>query len=625
MRSNRVKEEDRIERTIQSLLKLPENRKCINCNNLGPQYVCTTFSTFVCTNCSGVHREFTHRVKSLSVAKFTAEEVCALQAGGNERAKQIYFKGWDSHRDSFPDGSNIHHLRDFIKHVYLDRKYTSEKSTRLPRLRLSDKHSSSESRKVNNCGAEFKSCHDEDKFEQTYAEKSNHLGKCDERNIRYYYDESRSPRYSRENSRHGGYRRSPVRFEIVDDRFRDEGFGSRRFSPSDSKLLNRKGTAHSSCSPVARPIKEILGENVPTLHVGEKVKESNKNHVDSSAKNQESKPMEQEIGNSQNLIDFSTEFENPEQTQQTSSLISGSSSLPTFETSGKENPSKTPSENTLESLLFGLSTDDVSLQTPNNNDILSTNNTPNHSSNDDLQLAANNNSCADTEVTEKWPFESMLQHQPSSLLVPGSDSISQQAMLSNEDSNNESSVSPFPCNAQQALTVSVEQSSQALPRTLEDATNVVENQLVQTSCGVRKELPEDLFTASYSVMPTPVSGWQTRPPHVMDFNYFHNTTPIQSAKSTNPFDIIDEGNELKTHDQLTITNDFMMPPPQSHYIDSALSPWQRVHNNIQSAGPQGIGSFGVGGSTLVGSINTTQQPNVENAPQSSFIGRNPFG
>ncbi|KAF4381029.1 hypothetical protein F8388_011951 [Cannabis sativa] len=84
MRSNRVKEEDRIERTIQSLLKLPENRKCINCNNLGPQYVCTTFSTFVCTNCSGVHREFTHRVKSLSVAKFTAEEVCALQAGGNE-------------------------------------------------------------------------------------------------------------------------------------------------------------------------------------------------------------------------------------------------------------------------------------------------------------------------------------------------------------------------------------------------------------------------------------------------------------------------------------------------------------------------------------------------------------
>ncbi|KAL3619780.1 hypothetical protein CASFOL_034692 [Castilleja foliolosa] len=27
-----------------------------------PQYVCTNFSTFVCTTCSGIHREFTHRV-----------------------------------------------------------------------------------------------------------------------------------------------------------------------------------------------------------------------------------------------------------------------------------------------------------------------------------------------------------------------------------------------------------------------------------------------------------------------------------------------------------------------------------------------------------------------------------
>ncbi|CAL5389104.1 unnamed protein product [Camellia sinensis] len=50
----------------------------------GPQYVCTTFWTFVCTNCSGVHREFSHRVKSVSMAKFNTEEVNALQAGGNE-------------------------------------------------------------------------------------------------------------------------------------------------------------------------------------------------------------------------------------------------------------------------------------------------------------------------------------------------------------------------------------------------------------------------------------------------------------------------------------------------------------------------------------------------------------
>lgn len=33
-------------------------------------------------------REFSHRIKSVSMAKFTAAEVSALQAGGNE----VYFK-----------------------------------------------------------------------------------------------------------------------------------------------------------------------------------------------------------------------------------------------------------------------------------------------------------------------------------------------------------------------------------------------------------------------------------------------------------------------------------------------------------------------------------------------------
>ncbi|EYU24927.1 hypothetical protein MIMGU_mgv1a020162mg, partial [Erythranthe guttata] len=69
---------------IRDLLKQTDNRRCINCNSLGPQYVCTTFWTFVCTNCSGVHREFTHRVKSVSMAKFNEEEITSLQAGGNE-------------------------------------------------------------------------------------------------------------------------------------------------------------------------------------------------------------------------------------------------------------------------------------------------------------------------------------------------------------------------------------------------------------------------------------------------------------------------------------------------------------------------------------------------------------
>jgi len=98
------------------------------------------------------------------MAKFSPEEVSALQAGGNEvcmhntmhfssqisshsqthniifhsqRANQIFLKEWDPLRNSKPDSSNIQKLREFIKFVYVERKYTGESSTStLSRIRL---------------------------------------------------------------------------------------------------------------------------------------------------------------------------------------------------------------------------------------------------------------------------------------------------------------------------------------------------------------------------------------------------------------------------------------------------------------------------------------------------------
>lgn len=117
------KEEERNEKIIRGLMKLPPNRRCINCNSLGPQYVCTNFWTFVCMTCSGIHREFTHRVKSVSMAKFTFQEVEALQKGGNQRAREIYLKHWDSQRQRLPDNSNAEKVREFIRNVYVEKKY----------------------------------------------------------------------------------------------------------------------------------------------------------------------------------------------------------------------------------------------------------------------------------------------------------------------------------------------------------------------------------------------------------------------------------------------------------------------------------------------------------------------
>ncbi|KAL3623706.1 hypothetical protein CASFOL_032522 [Castilleja foliolosa] len=109
------REEEKNEKIIRGLMKLPPNRRCINCHSLGPQYVCTNFWTFVCQICSGIHREFTHRVKSVSMAKFTSEEVYALQKGGNQRARD-----------------NVDKVREFIKNVYVKKIYAIEKSSDRP-------------------------------------------------------------------------------------------------------------------------------------------------------------------------------------------------------------------------------------------------------------------------------------------------------------------------------------------------------------------------------------------------------------------------------------------------------------------------------------------------------------
>ncbi|GFY82206.1 NSP (nuclear shuttle protein)-interacting GTPase [Actinidia rufa] len=42
------------------------------------------------------------------MAKFTSQEVSALQGGGNASAKEIYFKEWDPQRHSFPDSGELH-------------------------------------------------------------------------------------------------------------------------------------------------------------------------------------------------------------------------------------------------------------------------------------------------------------------------------------------------------------------------------------------------------------------------------------------------------------------------------------------------------------------------------------
>ncbi|KAJ9548043.1 LOW QUALITY PROTEIN: hypothetical protein OSB04_020586, partial [Centaurea solstitialis] len=147
--SSSRKEEERNEKIIRGLMKLPPNRRCINCNSLGPQYVCTNFWTFICMTCSGIHREFTHRVKSVSMSKFTSQEVEALQEGGNQRARETFLKDWDPRGQRLPDNSNVDKVREFIKSVYVDKKFFASKASgKPPRDALNTRNLEDETRRA---------------------------------------------------------------------------------------------------------------------------------------------------------------------------------------------------------------------------------------------------------------------------------------------------------------------------------------------------------------------------------------------------------------------------------------------------------------------------------------------
>ncbi|KAK7817820.1 putative adp-ribosylation factor gtpase-activating protein agd14, partial [Quercus suber] len=358
---HKAKEEERLEKTIRGLLRYPGNRRCINCNR-----------TTICLHnfldiCLHKLREFTHRVKSISMAKFNAEEVNALQAGGNERARQIYFKEWDPQRNSYPDGSNLHILRDFIKHVYLDRKYTGEKRIdKLSKLRLNDTEESNE-RSL----GRSRSPRSEDRFKWHHHKRSSIGGRSEDGGFKYYYDERRSPRFARENSKQGGLTRTPARFEVVDDRFREDERGSRRFSSAESKLTitlpGFKKNVDGSRSPVVRPVGDILGDKVPPLNVGVISEQIDGKDANGSANNQNiasssdqgsvgRNSAEHKRGNSGSLIDLIADSEPLDAaTVPQTQLMLHTDNGGNFESPIKEKAPQASSSNSLESLLFELS------------------------------------------------------------------------------------------------------------------------------------------------------------------------------------------------------------------------------------------------------------------------------
>uniref|UniRef100_A0A0K8UQW7 Arf-GAP domain and FG repeat-containing protein 1 n=1 Tax=Bactrocera latifrons TaxID=174628 RepID=A0A0K8UQW7_BACLA len=98
------------------------NRQCFDCGQKGPTYVNMTIGSFVCTRCSGVLRGLTppHRVKSISMATFTQDDVDFLKSHGNDECAKTWLGLWDPKRAVHQDQRELMIDKYERKRYYLE-------------------------------------------------------------------------------------------------------------------------------------------------------------------------------------------------------------------------------------------------------------------------------------------------------------------------------------------------------------------------------------------------------------------------------------------------------------------------------------------------------------------------
>ncbi|KAK4852351.1 hypothetical protein QYF36_023182 [Acer negundo] len=300
------KEEERNEKIIRGLMKLPPNRRCINCNSLGPQYVCTNFWTFVCMTCSGIHREFTHRVKSVSMAKFTSQEVEALQNGGNQRAREIYLKDWDLQRQRLPDSSNAEKVRQFIRNIYVDRRYAGGKDSEKPPKDMQSIRSHEDvTRRASSYHSYSQSPPYDYQYEaQRYGKQAAVLTRKPGSDRGHYVGKISSFVYS------------PGRMseQMFEDRFANEGSGSRisDYSVSSGGDPIRSGTESPNFnSPPIQTSRDVLSSNASLKKDLDGIPRPQRTTSSGSIASLESKSMSLKSCNSGGFVDANLDPERP--------------------------------------------------------------------------------------------------------------------------------------------------------------------------------------------------------------------------------------------------------------------------------------------------------------------------
>uniref|UniRef100_A0A1E1WMG4 Arf-GAP domain-containing protein n=2 Tax=Pectinophora gossypiella TaxID=13191 RepID=A0A1E1WMG4_PECGO len=126
--ANRRKQDDKNLEILRELISINGNKYCLDCNQRGPTYVNTTIGSFVCSKCSGMLRGLTppHRVKSISMATFTPEEIELIRQRGNDYCRRVWLGLYEGESVNFTDEQSV---RDFMSDKYEKKRYYLESAS----------------------------------------------------------------------------------------------------------------------------------------------------------------------------------------------------------------------------------------------------------------------------------------------------------------------------------------------------------------------------------------------------------------------------------------------------------------------------------------------------------------
>eukprot|EP01112_Ceratiomyxa_fruticulosa_P021059 TRINITY_DN7331_c1_g1_i1.p1 TRINITY_DN7331_c1_g1~~TRINITY_DN7331_c1_g1_i1.p1 ORF type:complete len:407 (+),score=99.46 TRINITY_DN7331_c1_g1_i1:1473-2693(+) len=119
--SNIKSEQAKLIEALEELLRLPENKDCVDCGTKAPRWASTNLGVFMCLRCSGIHRSLgvhVSKVKSVSLDKWTPAQVDVMREWGNKRANDYYEATLPSDFNRSIELSSNSQLERFIRDKY---------------------------------------------------------------------------------------------------------------------------------------------------------------------------------------------------------------------------------------------------------------------------------------------------------------------------------------------------------------------------------------------------------------------------------------------------------------------------------------------------------------------------